>query len=175
MVFSQAFLGQRESLVKLQYSHSYFSVRASSDVPAFGCQNELTQMYRERFWRENWVSQGRVSGLYSEVPQQQWVSLDAVPFLIIVGGIKQFPREVGPLTSNGLSVQLPDVHRHLLKHQHPRGVNALQVWKAWERSPRNEAKVGPEQQRLVFSDAHELLSFRIQNCTLSKHEKKNFT
>lgn len=95
------------------------SLGASSDVLALGCQHGLTQMYRERFRREDWVSQGRVSGLDGEVPQQQWVSLDAVPLLIIVGGVKQLPREVGPLTPNSLSVQLPDVHRQLLKHQDP--------------------------------------------------------
>lgn len=84
-------------------------------------------MYRERFWRENWISQGRVSGLDSEVPQKEWVSLDTVPLLIIVGGIKQFPWEIGPLASNSFRIQLSDVHQELLKHQDPRRVNALEM------------------------------------------------
>lgn len=159
LVFSQASLGQEESLQKWQSLDSFCLTSASSDALAFRCKNGLTQMYRERFWRENWISQGRVSGLNGEVPQKEWVGLDTVTLLIIVGGIKQFPWEIGPLTSNSLSIQLPDVDWELLKHQDPCSVNTLEM---------QGGKVNKHIAKLHTTEyAQELINFWIKNCPFS--------
>ena len=73
----------------------------------------------------NGVPKRRVSRLNSKVPQHDGVSLDAVSFLVIVGGIQEFPGQVGPLSTHPFSIQTANLHQLLLQGQHSSCVCAL--------------------------------------------------
>lgn len=64
--------------------------------------------------------------MYGQVPEEDGMGLDAVAFLIVVGGIKQLPRKVGPLSSDSFAVQFPHLDQELLKRENTAGVDTLQ-------------------------------------------------